>query len=55
MSKSYRDVEGCSGCFTARFGLPYKHYLHNKIEEMRKRTEDLIAAFYIKLAIMNQH
>jgi hypothetical protein len=54
-ANDYDDTEACSDAFTAKFGLPCKHFLHNMTREKRAAQDDPKAIYYVKLNQIDQH
>jgi hypothetical protein len=48
LSEKYDTSKACSRAFTTKFGLPYKHFIHDKIHELRSYKGES-AMFYTKL------
>jgi hypothetical protein len=51
----YDDDEACSGAFTAKFGLPCKHFLHHSVQRARTVQDNPHAIYHLKLNQIDQH
>jgi hypothetical protein len=55
LSEDYSDSKVCSYSFTARFSLTCKHFLHDKIHELRADTQDDKVVFITQRSSADQH
>jgi hypothetical protein len=53
LEEDYNEAETCSGSFSLRFGLPCKHFLHDKIKLLRRF--DPGATYYVLPKQIHQH
>ena len=53
ISPDYTD--DCSNAFTAKFGIPCKHWLHQIINRQRVLDGDLQAVFQVPIDFIDQH
>ena len=53
MSSDYTD--DCSNAFTAKFGIPCKHWLHQMIDRQRVLDGDIQAVFQVPIDFIDQH
>ncbi|KAF1937784.1 hypothetical protein EJ02DRAFT_426279 [Clathrospora elynae] len=54
-ANNYNNTSACSGAFTAKYGLPCKHFIHDKTLELCKFKKNDKLVFYIKLIHVDQH
>jgi hypothetical protein len=54
-AEDYDDGEACTSAFTNKWGLPCKHYLYHAITQLRTRSEDPKAVYYVRLRHIDQH
>lgn len=53
-SDDWNDAEACTRSFTAKFGLPCKHWLHHQLER-HAAANDTAVPFRIPLSMVDQH
>jgi hypothetical protein len=51
----YNNGEACTGAFTDKFGLPCKHFLHDRVQQARAAQDDPKAIYYVKPNHVDQH
>ncbi|KAF1935368.1 hypothetical protein EJ02DRAFT_428506 [Clathrospora elynae] len=55
MATNFDNSKACSRAFTAKWGLPCKHFLHHRIHQTRTAQKDPKAIYYLKLSQIDQH